>query len=295
MVKIIENFNQIAHHYKAIFCDLWGCIHNGKVSFKKSLDALSNFRNNGGSVILLTNAPRPRAIVMQFLNGIGITEEFYDEIITSGDATQFSLQSGLFGANIYHIGPTRDLSIFDLDMKHSSENKTLNLVPISEASSIVCTGLFNDQTETPSDYAEIINIGIRHKLPLLCANPDIQVDFGHQRLWCAGAIAENYTKAGGTSIYFGKPHTPIYDLAILKLREINPSIVKSEIICVGDGILTDVPGGIAYGLDTLFVAGGLSGGETGVIGGTKHPDKEKLNVFLQKIKLAPTASIGYFQ
>ena len=291
MVKIINNFSEIAQHYKAIFCDLWGCLHNGKKSFTKSLEALRSYKSNGGYVILLTNAPRPSEVVIKFLCKLGITEEFYDEIITSGDAAQFSLMSGNFGHNIYHIGPQRDLCFFE--RKHQPPR--IELVPIADASSIVCTGLFNDQVEQPSDYADIINEGVQNNLPLLCANPDIQVDYGNQRLWCAGAIAEHYTRAGGESIYFGKPHKPIYDLAISKLNAVNSSILKSEIICVGDGIHTDVSGGILYGLDTLFVAGGLSNHETGVNDRTRSPNVEKLGKFLKRVKLSPTASIGYFE
>ena len=294
MSRIIKNFSQIANDYAAVFCDLWGCIHNGKQSFKKGLDALDAFRTSGGSVILLTNAPRPKKEVIKFLKRLGITSQFYDEIITSGDATQYCLKSGEFGNNVYHIGPPHDLCFFDFEAKFKSSTP-IRLVPLEQASSIVCTGLFNDKTEKPSDYEEIINLGIKNKLPLLCANPDIQVDYGHKRLWCAGAIAADYSKAGGESIYFGKPHKPIYDLAIETLQCINPSIRKSEIICVGDGILTDVLGGVSYGLDTLFVTGGLSSKDTGVTKETTSPNEEKLIKFLNSVNLTPTASIGYFQ
>ena len=295
MVSIIKNFNQIAHNYKAIFCDLWGCIHNGRESFKEGLEALLKFRNSGGYVILVTNAPRPSEFVTGFLDKLGITKKFYDAIVTSGDATKFSVQTGDFGYDIYHIGPTRDLCFFNSERNSAPNSSTINLVSMSKASSIICTGLFNDQTETPSDYADIIKLGVKNKLPLLCANPDIQVDFGSQRLWCAGAIAERYTKAGGESIYFGKPHKPIYELSMSKLFEINPSITKKEIICVGDGLLTDILGGVSHGLDTLFVAGGLSGQDTGVIDGVKSPSQNKLNELFKKYDLNPTMSIGYFQ
>jgi len=295
MGNIIKNFNQVAHNYKAIFCDLWGCIHNGRESFKEGLEALLQFRNKGGYVILVTNAPRPSNSVIGFLEKLDITNKFYDTIVTSGDTTKFSLQTGEFGYNIYHIGPTRDLCFFEPEHNLVSNYNKINLVSISKASSIVCTGLFNDQTEKPSDYADIIKFGVKNKLPLLCANPDIQVDYGDQRLWCAGAIAEDYTKAGGESLYFGKPHKPIYDLSMSKLYDFNPSISKKEIICIGDGLFTDIQGGISYGLDTLFVTGGLSSQDTGVINGIKSPNQNKLNELLQKFKLNPTMSIGYFQ
>ena len=296
MVKIIDRFSEISNDYRALFCDLWGCIHNGQQSFKKALDALFNFRKNGGYVILLTNAPRPRLNVIKFLTNLGITAHFYDDIITSGDATQFDLKSGTFGSSIYHVGPPHDLCFFDFEnVVNESHQSSIELVPLTKASAIVCTGLFNDKTETPSDYTDLIDFGIKKNLPLLCANPDLQVDYGHRRLWCAGAIAKKYDEAGGKTIYFGKPHKPIYDLAMSKLHNLDQTIEKSEILCVGDGALTDMLGGISYSLDTLFVAGGLSGQDTGVENDSTSPDREKLDKFLNKISLMPTASIGYFQ
>ena len=147
MENIIKNFNQIAHNYRAIFCDLWGCIHNGRESFQESLEALLQFRNTGGRVILVTNAPRPSASVIGFLDNLGITNKFYDSVVTSGDTTKISLQTGEFGYNIYHIGPKRDLCFFDQEPTLVSRSNKVSLVSISDASSIVCTGLFNDHVE----------------------------------------------------------------------------------------------------------------------------------------------------
>jgi len=295
MVTIINDFNQISAKYKSVFCDLWGCLHNGKESFEKSLNALLTFKQSGGVVILLTNAPRPSEPVKNQIEKLGITKPYFDEIVTSGDAAQLGLFSGNFGSNVFHIGAKRDLSFFNINHDLISKPIDVNLVDISRSSSIVCTGLFNDLIEEPSDYDQIISEGIARQLPLLCANPDLQVDFGHQRLWCAGAIAARYEKAGGTSMYFGKPHKPIYDLALKKLHDIEPTITKSEIVCIGDGILTDIRGGLSYSLDTLFVSGGLSDQDTGTINGAKSPSKEKLTKFLQKMNIPPTATIGYLR
>ena len=295
MAKIISDFNQISSKYKSVFCDLWGCLHNGKESFGKSLDALLNFKESGGVVILLTNAPRPSESVINQIEKLGITKHYFDGIVTSGDAAQLGLFSGQFGNNVFHIGAKRDLSFFDISHQLLPKPIDVNLVDMSRASSIVCTGLFNDLIEEPADYNQIISEGISRQLPLLCANPDIQVDYGKQRLWCAGAIAASYEKAGGTSLYFGKPYKPIYDLAVKKLHEVNPAVTKSEIICIGDGILTDIRGAISYSLDSLFVSGGLSGQDTGTTHREKSPNKGKLSKFLQKINITPTATIGYLR
>ena len=295
MAHIIKNFDEISTQYKAIFCDLWGCIHNGKESFTNSLKALLKYKKNGGVVILLTNAPRPANIITKFIEQLGITENHYDDIVTSGDAAQLSLFTGTYGQNIYHIGPERDLCFFDINSALLENPVNINLVNIAEANCIVCTGLFNDLVEAPDDYRHIVKNGIIRNLKFLCINPDIQVDFGHKRLWCAGSLASSYTQAGGTSVYFGKPHKPIYDLALKKLHVISPLIQASEVICVGDGMLTDIVGGNSYGLDTLFVCGGLAGIETGVITESDSPSDQKLTKFFLTAGLQPTASIGQFR
>ena len=295
MNQIIESFEEISSSYKAIFCDLWGCLHDGRYSFPESINTLKAYKKAGGIIILLTNAPRPKTAIADFIRNLGINDHLYDDIVTSGDAAQLSLFLGKFGNQIFHIGPERDHSFFEISADLLSEPVSLDFVNILNASCIVCTGLFNDQIESPSDYTDIIRQGIQLNLELLCVNPDIQVDYGNKRLWCAGAVARNYKQAGGTVHYFGKPHRPIYDLALKTLHKIDPGIKESDIICIGDGISTDILGGIDQGLDTLFVCGGLSDKDTGTTGGALSPDKKKLAEFLNKAQLLPTASIGYFR
>ena len=278
MGRIINKFEEISYNYKAIFCDLWGCLHNGREKFFDGVEALMTFKKRGGIVILLTNAPRPKQSVASFIEKLGIPNTYYDALVTSGDAAQLSLFLGHYGNKIFHIGPKRDYCFFDIDQSLLDSPISLEFVDILNASCIVCTGLFNDKVESPDDYAEIIDQGIKRKLDLLCVNPDIQVDYGNQRLWCAGAIAKNYEKAGGSSHYFGKPHKPIYDLALRKLNEIDPTLTKNDVICIGDGISTDISGGISYDLDTLFVCGGLSDQETGIIDGISSPNKNSINI-----------------
>ena len=295
MTKIIQKFDEIASNYKAIFCDLWGCLHNGQTSFSDSLNTLISFKRQGGAIILLTNAPRPKHDVATFIDKLGINKDCYDDLVTSGDAAQISLFLGKYGTKIFHIGPERDYCFFDIDPALLPNPISLEFVDIDEASCIVCTGLFNDRTETPQDYNDIIRKGINLNLDLLCVNPDIQVDYGNRRLWCAGAIAENYKKQGGSAHYFGKPYKPIYDLALQKLNHLDPTITKNEILCIGDGISTDISGGIFCGFDTLFVCGGLSDRDTGTTRTSPSPDSLKLSKFLKKLDLNPTASIGYLR
>lgn len=286
MTRIIDSLAEVAHSYDALFVDLWGCLHNGVEPFADAVSALRAYKAQGGKVLLLTNSPRPRSSVKRQLERIGVPADAYDEIASSGDAAQFAMAAGVVGRKVYHLGPERDLSFF------SDENGPINVerVPLADAEGIVCTGLFNDLTETPDDYRLTILDGKTRGLKLLCANPDISVDLGDQRIFCSGAIAEAYTAAGGTSLYFGKPHSPIYQLAYTRLAAIaGRRIDNDRILCIGDGINTDIRGGVAEDLDTLFITGGLSATEISESYG--KPNAEELAEFIAKNKLTPTFTI----
>lgn len=288
MTRIIDRSSEIFDRYDAVFCDLWGVLHNGQEVFPAAVSALQAFRHKGGSVVLITNAPRPRSGVMSQLDRLGAPRDCWDLIVTSGDASQAAVAAGLFGTKIHHVGPARDHLFFD---DFNGADLPVERVELQEAESIICTGLLDDRRETPGDYRELIANGINRGLPMLCANPDITVDVGDKRIYCGGAIGLAYSEAGGTTHYFGKPHSPIYDMCRTLLTEHRgASVEDSRILAIGDGILTDVPGAIGEGLDCLFVSGGLADVETGTNGG--QPDPEKLTAFLAKSQLDPTYTIG---
>ena len=291
MVKVIKHLKQISSEYNVVFCDIWGCIHNGKKAYTKALNALIEFKMDGGFVMLLTNAPRPKSAVKAHLSSLGIFDEHYNDITTSGDAAQNSMLSGDVGTRVFHLGPERDLSFFTDLPKDIKFKNNIERVGLTSAEGIVCTGLFNDLTETPEIYKDIIKYGVNKKLNLLCVNPDIFVDVGAIRVWCAGGIAAAFTKAGGTSIYCGKPHKQIYSLAYSKLKKHN--IKTPKILCIGDGINTDILGGEKEKLDTLFVCGGLSGPELGMKNNFELPNKKRLEELFKKNNILPTVSIGY--
>jgi HAD superfamily hydrolase (TIGR01459 family) len=294
MTNIIESLNQISKNYNVLFCDIWGCIHNGKIAFPQALKALYDFKKKGGYVMLLTNAPRPKAAVQMHLMKMGITRHFFDDITTSGDAAQVSMFSGTVGYNVFHLGPKRDDSFFTDIPDSINFDQEIVRVPLKESEGIVCTGLFDDNRESPKDYVYVIEHAIKKSLKLLCVNPDIFVDVGDKRVWCAGGIAEAFSTAGGESIYCGKPHEDIYKLAYAKLKQLNRTN-KIKIICVGDGINTDILGGHNEQLDTLFVCGGLSSEKTGITKTNHNPDPKKLGEFILENKIQPTASIGFLQ
>jgi HAD superfamily hydrolase (TIGR01459 family) len=291
MTRIIPSLDAIDPGYTALFCDLWGCLHDGVRAFPAAVAALERFRGRGGRVVLLTNSPRPAADVARQLEMLGAPRSSWDAIVSSGDAAQAAMAAGQFGRRVYHIGPERDLGFFD-----HPDGRPIDVerVPLEDADGIVCTGLFDDRTETPDDYRATILYGKTKGLKLLCANPDIVVDVGDRRIYCAGAIAAAYTEAGGQSYYFGKPYPPIYALVREKLAARGLDAAADEVLCIGDGIATDIAGAMGEGLDALFVSGGLAAAETATTP-EAGPDPALLDEYLDVARLSPRFAIAYLR
>jgi HAD superfamily hydrolase (TIGR01459 family) len=240
MTEIIQTLDTVDPGYTVLYCDLWGCLHDGRRAFPEAVAALEVFRGRGGRVALVTNSPRPARDVAVQLDGLGTPRSCYDLIVSSGDAAQAAMAAGQFGRRVYHIGPERDLGFF---LDDDGKPFDIERVPLEEAEGIVCTGLFDDRTETAADYRATILYGKTKGLNLLCANPDVVVDVGGTRIFCAGAIAAAYSEAGGQSFYFGKPHPPIYGLVRDRLTAMSGfETPADEILCIGDGIATDILG-----------------------------------------------------
>lgn len=292
MTQIIRALADLTGRYDAVFCDLWGCLHNGKAAYPAAVAALQGFRATGGKVVLLTNAPRPKSSVISQLDGLGVPRDAYDLVVTSGDAAQMGMLSGAVGRRVHHIGAPKD-EVFFTDFAedlaaYAATQPPITRVPLREAEGIVCTGLRDDLTETPDDYRASLLLGKTLGLPMLCANPDIVVDMGDKRLYCAGALARAYEDMGGTALYFGKPHPPIYDLARRRLAQ--TGLTDAQILCIGDGIFTDIQGGIGEGLDTLFITGGLEADRFGP--DVESPDPARLDAWLGAKELSPTFAMG---
>jgi HAD superfamily hydrolase (TIGR01459 family) len=293
MTEIIATLADLGTRYDAVFCDLWGCLHDGKKPFPAAVVALQAFRAQGGKVLLLTNAPRPKSSVIKQLHGMGVPRDAWDEVVTSGDATQYAMLTGAVGRKLYFIGAPKDEPFFtdfaDDLARIAATEPPITRVPLNDAEGIICTGLKDDLTETPDDYrTELLQCKI-NGLTMLCANPDIVVDLGHQRIWCAGAIAESYAEMGGTVLYFGKPHPPIYDLARRRLSLLTGG-KDSTILAIGDGITTDIQGGQSEDIDTLFVTGGISATDFGP--DPAHPDAALLESWLAARKFTTSYAIG---
>ncbi len=286
MTRPITALSQIAAGYDALLCDLWGCLHNGHAPYPAAVAALQAFRRGGGRVVLLTNAPRPWTSVTRHLDRMGVPKDAYDLVVSSGDATQEAMLAGLAGRRVHHIGAPKDESFFT-EAAPAEALATITRVPLSEAEGIICTGLADDLTETPEDYAATLHAAHGLGLTMLCANPDIVVDYADTRLWCAGALARDYEAMGGRALYFGKPHAPAYDLARRRLADLG--CAADRLLAVGDGIDTDVRGGLAEGIDTIYVSGGINAADFGP--DPLSPDLGRLQAWLAARQLTPTYTL----
>lgn len=268
-LRRIRALDDIGGRYKAVFSDIWGVLHNGERPFHDAAAALARAQERGHAVVLITNAPRPVAGVTAQLGSIGVPK-VWDRIVTSGDVTRDLIAAG--PRKVFHLGPERDLSLYDgLDVE---------VVEEFEADAVVCTGYYDDDTETPEDYADMLRRFRARNLPFICANPDIMVEKGDRLIWCAGALARDYAQLGGRTQIAGKPHRPIYDAALRHASEVlGRPVERSEVLAIGDGMLTDVKGASDQGFDVLYISAGIHAGE---YGHPEMPDAARLDAFVAK-------------
>ena len=248
-LRFVGRLRDLIDGVEIVLSDIWGVVHNGLEAFPEACEALHNFRSRGGTVILITNAPRPADSVQRQLRKLGVADETYDAIVSSGDLTRHYVADHP-GRKVFWLGPERDTSIYrGLDPA---------LAPLEEADYIVCTGLLDDETEKAEDYRAMMTQARERKLPLICANPDIVVERGDRLIYCAGAIAELYRELGGEVIFYGKPHRPIYQRAIELASERRGHAVQlSRVLAIGDSVRTDLAGAYGFGIDCLFVTRGI--------------------------------------
>jgi len=287
MSKIISSLSEVSERYDALFVDLWGCVHNGVHALPDAVAALQTYRKSGGKVVLVTNSPRPRAGVTRQLVHFGVPDDAWDTIATSGDSARAAMFRGVVGQKVYFIGQPGEEKFFE-PIGVIKEPINVQMVPMDQAEGIVCTGPRDPRADPDVMRPEFL-MAKQLGLKLLCANPDIVVDRGEVREWCAGALARLYTEMGGESLYFGKPHPPIYDLARRRLFELGVDVPDQSILAIGDGVLTDIAGAMGEDIDSLFISGGLAAAETKT---KTQPDPDALSAYLQKEMSAPTFTIG---
>ena len=295
MTRLIDRLADISADYDAAFVDLWGCVHDGVRAYPAATTALAAYRARGGRVVLVTNAPRPRAEVEAHIAALGVPEGAWDAVATSGDAARLALYHGAVGRRVYHIGEARDRSFFQ-PLAIDSDPVEIETVPLAQAEGLVVTGPDDPHADPRAHEGELLYAKTKG-WKLLCANPDIQVDRGETREWCAGALAQLYEEMGGEALYFGKPHPPIYDLARRRLADaagIAPD--SSRILCIGDGPATDIAGALGEGMDALFVTGGLARAETGTGPAPDgQPDPARAERPLAQQRVSAPYAIGYLR
>lgn len=237
---------------------MWGVLHNGREPYLKAAEALRRFRSERGPVVLLSNAPRLVPTLLKQFEAIGVPTDCFDAIVTSGMAARGDLIARGHGRRLkmFHLGPERDGDVFDgLDIES---------VAAQDAEIVLCTGLFDDDHETPADYEERLTALQGRGLTMLCANPDLVVQRGGQLVYCAGALAARYEQLGGTVAYFGKPHPAIYDVTLDTLRKVSGRTIAKP-LAIGDAMATDLKGANAMEVEALFIAHGIHAAELGEV------------------------------
>jgi HAD superfamily hydrolase (TIGR01459 family) len=248
-LRFVEQLRDLVGGVEVVLSDIWGVVHNGLEAFPEACQALHTYRQQGGTVILITNAPRPADSVQRQLRKLGIADDTYDAIVSSGDLTRHFVADHP-GKKIFWLGPERDNSIY--------RGLDADLGPLEQADYIICTGLFDDETESAEDYRAMMLQALERKLPLICANPDIVVERGDRLIYCAGAIAELYRELGGEVIFYGKPHRPIYERAMqLAAERRGHAAALNRVLAIGDSVRTDLAGAHGFGIDLLFVTRGI--------------------------------------
>ncbi len=280
----VSGLSDIASSYRFLLCDAWGVLHNGIRAYPAAVDALIRAREAGLTVFVLTNAPRPTTEVLKQFERFGIDPAAFDDIVTSGEAAREHL-AGLGGAKAHHVGPERDRGLLD--------GIGLTLTADSEAELIACTGLFDDDRETPDDYAARMTEWAARGLTFVCANPDKVVERGDRLVWCAGALAQRYAALGGETIHFGKPHAPIYEAALRRFAaHAGGAVDPAEVLAVGDAAETDLRGAVGAGLDVLFVTAGIHAER---FGPREAPNAAAVTAFLDEHDVAARAFVPHLR
>jgi HAD superfamily hydrolase (TIGR01459 family) len=272
----LPGLSAIADQYDVVLCDIWGVVHNGKAAYQRACDALVRFRQKGGTVVLVTNAPRPFPPILKQLELLKVPPQAFDRMVTSGDVTlRFVTERG--NAPLYHIGPERDHAFFEI--LRDQTGLFPPRVDLEQADYVLCTGLFHDEYETPDHYAASFDVMLRRKLDFISANPDLIVHVGDKELYCAGALAHRYEQLGGRVFQAGKPFGPIYERALAIAEEVRGKpFDKKRVLAIGDALRTDIKGASDQGLDALFVTQGIHRAEL-------HPSDTK--------ELGPFAPAAY--
>ncbi|MHB1103400.1 MAG: TIGR01459 family HAD-type hydrolase [Devosia sp.] len=262
----LSGLSEISSRYDAVLSDVWGVVHNGVAAHPSAVEALRSYRQSGGRVVLITNAPRPSSAIIPLLDRLGVARDAYDAIVSSGDATR-TMISEYAGEVIHHVGsPTEDDALY--------EGLNVTRGGAEAAQAVVVTDLDTDD-DTPDMYNERVKLWLSRNLPMIAANPDRVVEHGERLIYCGGALADLYEARGGMVRMAGKPYRPIYQEA-LRLAEaaVGRPIPRQNILAIGDSVRTDAIGAAGFGIDLLFITGSIHASELDAFG---KPDPEAIH------------------
>ncbi|SLN32762.1 TIGR01459 family HAD-type hydrolase [Oceanibacterium hippocampi] len=262
-LRILDGLSAIAGDYDGFVVDLWGVVHNGVEAYREAVDCMHRMRAGGKPVLLLSNAPRRSDRVTPRLRGLGVPDDAYDDILTSGDATRDALASrddawhAALGRRFYQVGPERDFGLLDgLDY--------VRVHDLADADFVLMSGLVDDDREGPEDYRGLLGQALERGLPMICVNPDVLVMRGPKWIYCGGALAELYREMGGDVTFHGKPYSRVYAECARRMeRLLGRSVAPARLLAIGDNLNTDIRGANAFGLASVLVADGFHGSEWG--------------------------------
>ncbi len=237
-MKKLDHLSEIYSSYDTFVIDLWGVMHNGILLHEKALEVADNLLKDSKKIIFLSNAPRPSEKVKEFLKKMKMEERFLKNVITSGEAAMSAINANRYGKLFYHLGPSRDQSIF----QKIKENKT----KLEESDFILCTGLFDEHEDDLDFYVNFLKKSISKKL--ICTNPDLTVHRGKKEEYCAGSIAKVFESIGGSVVYFGKPYKEIYQMCLNG---------NEKALAIGDNLRTDIKGANNVKIDSIFISSGV--------------------------------------
>ena len=263
-MKELNHLSEIFDNYETFVIDLWGVMHNGMALNLKAIKAVDKLIKHSKKIVFLSNAPRPKKKVIDFLLKMKMNERYLDNVMTSGEAAMHAINENKFGKSFFHLGPARDASVFEKVKK----NKT----NIDNCDFILCTGLFDEHINNLDYYKKFLIKHISKKL--VCTNPDLTVHRGDKVEYCAGYIAKIFEGLGGKTIYYGKPYKEIYEMCFKK---------KEKVLAIGDNLRTDIKGANNLNKDCLFISDGV------------HRDEFNNNSELENLLDKYNVTANYFQ
>ncbi len=237
-MKELNHLADIFENYDTFIIDLWGVMHNGVTLNSKAIEVVDKLKKKSKKIVFLSNAPRPSSKVINFLLKMNMDKKYLDNVMTSGEAAMHAINQKKFGKTFYHLGPARDISVFE----KVKDNKT----DLQSCDFILCTGLFDDYDDDLEYYKKFLLNHVSKKL--ICTNPDLIVHRGIDEELCAGSVAKVFEDLGGEVIYFGKPHKEVYNMCI------GPN---EKVLAIGDNLRTDIKGANNLKLDCIFISDGV--------------------------------------